>query len=180
MSIFSKRNTILHFKTTFCSFEGMWYFGVELCISFSKLLSATKQELFCITERAIGQGPSNHTPILYELLISVVWLTLSFGEVLKTCRRMHEKFRWHVPLYTSDVCENIFACLFSFHNTISLSRIEQVCLIRLRFERSSPIVGQRKLLCRAYLKGVRNIIIYVAWWWEKYLSKRSLIKHNCS
>ena len=26
----------------------------------------------------------------------------------------------------------------------------------------------------------RDIIIYVAWWWEKYLSKRSLIKHTCS
>ena len=32
-------------------------------------------------------------------------------------------------------CKNIFACLFSVHNTISLSRHEQVCLIRLRFER---------------------------------------------
>ena len=31
--------------------------------------------------------------------------------------------------------ENIFACLFSVHNTISLSRHEQVCLIRLRFEK---------------------------------------------
>ena len=31
--------------------------------------------------------------------------------------------------------KNIFACLFSVHNTISLSRHEQVCLMRLRFER---------------------------------------------
>ena len=31
--------------------------------------------------------------------------------------------------------QNIFACLFSVHNTISLSRHEQVCLLRLRFER---------------------------------------------
>ena len=29
----------------------------------------------------------------------------------------------------------IFACLFSVHNTISLSRRGQVCLMRLRFER---------------------------------------------
>ena len=29
--------------------------------------------------------------------------------------------------------KNIFACLFSVHNTISLSRHEQVCLMRLRF-----------------------------------------------
>ena len=33
------------------------------------------------------------------------------------------------------ILKNIFACLFSVHNTISLSRHEQVCLMRLRFER---------------------------------------------
>ena len=32
-----------------------------------------------------------------------------------------------------DIHKNIFACLFSVHNTISLLRHEQVCLIRLRF-----------------------------------------------
>ena len=31
--------------------------------------------------------------------------------------------------------KKLFACLFSVHNTIVLSRHEQVCLIRLRFER---------------------------------------------
>ena len=31
--------------------------------------------------------------------------------------------------------KNIFACLFSGHNTISLTLHEQVCLIRIRFER---------------------------------------------
>ena len=34
-----------------------------------------------------------------------------------------------------SIRKNIFACLFSVHSTISLSRHEQVCLIRLRFER---------------------------------------------
>ena len=34
-----------------------------------------------------------------------------------------------------DMRKNIFAYLFSVYNTISLSRIEQVCLMRLRFER---------------------------------------------
>ena len=49
---------------------------------------------------------------------------------------------------SNSKCENIFACLFNDHNTISLSRQEQVCLIRLRFERyfSHPL------------------------WWEKHLS----------
>ena len=31
--------------------------------------------------------------------------------------------------------KNIFACLFSVHSIVSLSRHEQVCLMRLRFER---------------------------------------------
>ena len=35
----------------------------------------------------------------------------------------------------NDKCKNIFTCLFSVRNTISLSRHEQVCLMRLRFER---------------------------------------------
>ena len=34
-----------------------------------------------------------------------------------------------------DIHKDIFACLFSIHNTISLSRHEQVCLSGLRFER---------------------------------------------
>ena len=34
----------------------------------------------------------------------------------------------------NDLRKNIFACLLSVHNTISLSRHEQVCLSRLRFE----------------------------------------------
>ena len=34
-----------------------------------------------------------------------------------------------------NIRKNSFACLFSVHNTISLSRHEQVCLMRLRFGR---------------------------------------------
>ena len=40
--------------------------------------------------------------------------------------------------------ENIFACLFSVHNTISLSRHEQVCLITLCLRDTTPTTGQRK------------------------------------
>ena len=32
------------------SFEGVWCFWVKLCIFFSKLLSATRQQLFYVTE----------------------------------------------------------------------------------------------------------------------------------
>ena len=70
--------------------------------------------------------------------------------------------KYHI-LIVSDkylLRKNIFACLFSIHNTISLSRHEQVCLSRLRFER--------------YFSHHR------ARWWEKYLSKCSPLKHTCS
>ena len=42
-----------------------------------------------------------------------------------------------------DIHKNVFACLFSIRNIISLSRHEQVCLSGLRFD-TSPIIGQRK------------------------------------
>ena len=71
---FFKKNYFLHFKITifflisFCSFEGVQQFWLELCIFYSKLLSATNQQLFSATESDIGQGPSNHTAPLYELI----------------------------------------------------------------------------------------------------------------
>ena len=37
--------------------------------------------------------------------------------------------------------KNIFTCLLSLHNTISLSRHEQVCLTRLLFEILLPSSG---------------------------------------
>ena len=39
------------------------------------------------------------------------------------------------------MCKNVFACLFIAHNITSLSRHEQVCLKRLRFERYYSIMG---------------------------------------
>ena len=33
---------------------------------------------------------------------------------------------------------------------------------------------------RIFPLNMRGIIIYVAWWWEKYLWKRSVLKHTCS
>ena len=32
---------------------------------------------------------------------------------------------------------------------------------------------------RIFHVNMRDIIIYVTWWWKKYLLKRSLIKHTC-
>ena len=65
-----------NFFNSFCSFEGVLYFWVESCIFFSKLLSATSQQFFCVTEDGIGQRPSRHAPLLYGLLVYVMWLTL--------------------------------------------------------------------------------------------------------
>ena len=93
LSIFSKRNIFLHFKTTIfflisiSSFKGVQHFWLELAIFYSKLFSATNQQLFLRHWKRYR--PSNHIAPLYELLVSVLWLTLSFGEVSKTCRRMH-------------------------------------------------------------------------------------------
>ena len=44
-------------QNSFWSFEGVQYFWVELWIFFSKLLSATNQQLFCVKESDVGQGP---------------------------------------------------------------------------------------------------------------------------
>ena len=55
--------------------------------------------------------------------------------------------------------KNIFTCMFSVHNTISLSGHKQVCLWGYVSRDTSPIIGT---------------------WWEKYLSKCRLIKHTWS
>ena len=83
LSIFSKTNIFI----SICSFEGVQHLWLELAIFYSKLLSATNQQLFLRHWKRYR--PSNHIAPLYELLVSVLWLTLSFGEVSKTCRRMH-------------------------------------------------------------------------------------------
>ena len=58
--------------------------------------------------------------------------------------------------------KNIFACLFSVHNTISLSRHEQVCLMRLRFERSiSRNVASLNILVHDVINLLYNDVISV-------------------
>ena len=54
---------------------------------------------------------------------------------------------------------------------ILISHIAQLFLIR------SFIVSVKVGI---FTLNMHDIIIYVARWWEKYLSKRSLIKHSCS
>ena len=77
LSIFSKRNIFLHFKATFFlisiwSFEGVQLFWLERAIFYSKLLSATNQQLFSLSWKRCWS--SNHIAPLYELLVSVLCL----------------------------------------------------------------------------------------------------------
>ena len=55
----------------------------------------------------------------------------------------HSKLRYQnrmlMQIYES-LRDNSFACLFSVHNTISLTRHEQVCSIRLRFKRFESLL----------------------------------------
>ena len=59
------------------------------------------------------------------------------------------------------VRKNIFACLFIVHNTKSLSRHEQVRLIRLRFERYFPYHLLKKA-CTFVIKRVSENVLEVA------------------
>ena len=84
----------------------------------------------------------------------------------------HHKSSCKLENMLKDICENIFVCLFSVHNTMGLSRHEQVCLIRLRIERyfshHQRSISRKK---KKYLSKSRR---------GKYLYKRSLITHTCS
>ena len=66
--------------------------------------------------------------------------------------------------------KNIFACLFSVHNTISLSRHEKVCLIRLRFERYFLIIGDLDL---KYAVTMPGILLDMYLWLHKFLLSKS-------
>ena len=58
-----------------------------------------------------------------------------------------------------DIHKDIFACLFSIHNTISLSCHEQVCLSGLHFERYFPIIGPINHSCSNSLPACCKIIL---------------------
>ena len=47
---------------------------------FLQVALCDNQELFYVTEGDIGQGPSNHAPLLYKLLVLVLRFTLSLGD----------------------------------------------------------------------------------------------------
>ena len=62
-------------------------------------------------------------------------LILSRKGLLEHTKRAALQAGWIWKECEFNLCKNIFARLFSVHNTICLSRHEQVCLMRLHFER---------------------------------------------
>ena len=96
LSIFSKTNFLNFFNTLkeqdffyfIYSFEEVRLFWAELYIFLSKFHSATNQQLLYVTESDIGQRPSNHAPLLCELLVLVLRFTLSFDEMSRPAEEL--------------------------------------------------------------------------------------------
>ena len=60
------------------------------------------------------------------------------AKLMKGIAKIIEKYKYNLTKrkrISYDIHKDIFACLFSIHNTISLSCHEQVCLSGLRFKR---------------------------------------------
>ena len=115
-----------------------------------------------------------------------------------------------LPRWLRNVITNLHLSKASHPNTISLSRHEKVCLSGLRFGRYLSHHQATWMIMSHIFKGnmwtftssdlyfffsisfivsvkvrifplnIPDIIIHVARWWEKYLSKRSSLKHTCS
>ena len=82
-----QNNIVFNFNLQFWRCATLLTRTLYLSTFYCKLLSKTNQQLFLRHWKRYR--PSNHIALLYELLVSILWLTLSFGEVSKTCRRMH-------------------------------------------------------------------------------------------
>ena len=67
------------FLISFHGFEGVQHFWLELCIFYSKLLSVTNQQLFCVHLKVISDRDIQTILHLSMNSLSVLWLTLSFG-----------------------------------------------------------------------------------------------------
>ena len=73
---------------------------------------------------------------LYPLLLEETHqITFHQQCINSLMREVYKYLNGHSLDIMSEIHKDIFACLFSIHNTISLSCHEQVCLSGLRFER---------------------------------------------
>ena len=71
------------------------------------------------------------------ILLSKIYTNNSSKELINEIKKLVKNLykNKQITKQVYNIRKNIFACLFSVHNTISLSRHEQVCIMRLRFER---------------------------------------------
>ena len=131
MLIFLKRHIFLHFKTAIFF---LFHFAIlKECdtlesnyVHFFQLAVCDQPKLFCVTENDIGQRPPNHTPPLYELLVSVVWLKLinlwwSVKDMQKNALKI-EVICSTVNIRTSDNSQIICFCYECFFILVSFLR----------------------------------------------------------
>ena len=91
----------------------------------------------------------------------VVYMIVIF-RLVKTIKKIHKHFSkpfiWNAERNFIILRKNIFVgCLFNIHNIISLLRREEVCLIRLRFERYFPHHrGSQKIMLRILIANMRT------------------------
>ena len=118
MSIFSKK-ICLHFKTTTILFDFIsqfWRSAILLSRTlhlFSKLASATNQQLFCVTEIDIGQRPlMNLWTMNYWLqYCDLHWDLVKCQRHAEECtKNLGDTFHCRLTIFTSD---NFFFNLFS-------------------------------------------------------------------
>ena len=93
-------------------------------------------------------------------------------------------FFWSAILV--ELCVTLFFLINSLNFRIYLDFVNQKDLLH-KFSwifsarwNSSGVIGSKILKVCIFPLNMRNIIIYVARLWEKYLSKRNPLKHTCS
>ena len=102
-------------------------------------------------------------------------------DLIKQCCSIH-LFRNSLILILFNITIfTYFNILFTYFNIHCL--ITLICLIILISYIVNFFLYASFIFCvqvRIFPLNMCDIIIYVAQWWEKYLQKRSLIKHTCS
>ena len=79
--------------------------------------------------------------------------------------------KWHLCKPITFASIKVYCLITLICLIILISRIVQLLLIYSSFV---------SVQVHTFALNMRDIIIYTAWWWEKYLSKGSLAKHTCS
>ena len=116
------------------------------------------------------------------ILRNIKWIhSLIRVEVIERCCSIHV-FRNSLILILYNIIIFTYSnIIFTYSNIHCL--ITLICLIILISHIVNFFLYASFIFCvqvRIFPLNMCDIIIYVAQWWEKYLQKRSLIKHTCS